>query len=775
MIDFFRSRAFNGPWTFARQDYEAAKLGIVTKQTTKHGLIGHPGLVMFIEVESYEILGDAEIQRTLMDTADPLAMYGKVVPRPTLRQSLIEFVDNETDRCRIENSYWTTQPGLICMRAQKETYGFLCGCCELLHKRMATAASPKSPTSYAMSSRRRDSQDAQQEEDVWSSLLSRAPYQAPHRPDFDLLIDFIDSKRAYAEDHILELKRSPLYFAEALATYVSNDSRAPQRNSKPTQPSTPRAKGQPRTKHKSKHSRTSSTQHVTDDWNKLVQDVQYDAYYDLVLWKSLQELLVRAKKHFDHIQRCIDKGLPIKSKKKIVSDHYQLSCIIKTAWQECVRKIKPERRNDFEDFRMFHYMNTSNTKTHLSVKQKVDYLLYQLCPDEVDDGKGGKVQDWHEALDTCLGLHTVADFLDTEMRRLADSDPTSRFGAYHAKILSNLVMIAEIDRQLQSYDENFLGGTIKAYFVELKDHIADSEEEKCFKADMRDELTKKPSILHTVQAGILRSQAEKLVHEPEAVKYFRCFTRAKYPECLDNTAENVNMMIKGEQLLDELWHAFTQHVEAHMSENQSTKYDLHNCLGLGLEGIARTKPLPEQNENVLKDLSVNVTEKTKSGTDHVSPRPWDSLWSRDTVSKKELLEHNTPKVKQKTRGIANVDINSAQVKQENKSEMQEETAQKISLRDPHYTTIRALWTNEQLKDVPWKDFLRAMACVGFGLQKLGGSAWLFTPPAHFNFKHSIYMHEPHPSKSMYPEQASWRGRVLTRRYGWDKNTFILAY
>lgn len=75
----------------------------------------------------------------------------------------------------------------------------------------------------------------------------------------------------------------------------------------------------------------------------------------------------------------------------------------------------------------------------------------------------------------------------------------------------------------------------------------------------------------------------------------------------------------------------------------------------------------------------------------------------------------------------------------------------IALKDPHYTTIRALWTNEQLKDVVWKDFLHAMASIGFGLQKLGGSAWLFTPPPEFGFKHSVYMHEPHPNKNMYPE------------------------
>lgn len=775
LLDFLRSRALALPSTFARQDYEAVKLGITTKQTTQFGLVGHPGLLMFMEVDSYEILEDVAIQRNLMDKADPLAMYGKIVPRSTLRESLVEFVEHEEARCRIENSYWTTQPGLICMRAQKETYSFLCGCCGILSIRANSISIPRLPTSPTMPARRRTTQDEQQEEDPWCSLLSRAPYQAPQRPNFALLIDFVDSKRAYAEDHILELRRSPLYFAEALALYVSNDSRALPKSSKPAQATTPRAKGQPRSKAKGRaHVRSYSKEAVGDDWNKLIQDVQYDAYYDYVLWKALQDLLTKVQKHFDQVQHCIDNNKEFQAKRTFVSDNYQLASIIKTAWQECVRKIKPERKNDFEDCRMFDYMNSDNNKAQLNAKQKVDYLLYQLCPDEVDDGKGGKVKDWHEALDTCLGLHTVADFLDAELRRLADTDPTSRFGAYHARVLSNLVMIAEIDRQLRTYDEHFLGGMIKDHFLELKDNNADSPEEKHFKLQMRDELNEKAGKLNTVQQTILEAQQKTLIHDQEAVRYFRSFGRAKYPEGQEGTDANLSLMVVGESQLDKVWHTFTNHVGNHMTEKKSLKYCLDRCLGLDLGEIPRTKPPAlQQYYPVLRAISTNIPKRAPKLAEAQLPI-WEHKSSRDTIPKNEVVSCQSPKEKLKTRGQAKTDIVAVPVKKARITEARELEQKVIALKDPHYTTIRALWTNEQLKDVSWKDFLRAMSAVGFGLQKLGGSAWLFTPSPDFNFKHSIYMHEPHPSKSMYPEQASWRGRVLTRRYGWNKHTFTLA-
>jgi hypothetical protein len=59
------------------------------------------------------------------------------------------------------------------------------------------------------------------------------------------------------------------------------------------------------------------------------------------------------------------------------------------AWQDCVRKIKPERRAEFDEYRMFHYINSDNAKVKLSAREEVDYLLYQLCPNQVDDNERG--------------------------------------------------------------------------------------------------------------------------------------------------------------------------------------------------------------------------------------------------------------------------------------------------------------------------------------------------------------------------------------------------
>lgn len=46
-------------------------------------------------------------------------------------------------------------------------------------------------------------------------------------------------------------------------------------------------------------------------------------------------------------------------------------------------------------------------------------------------------------------------------------------------------------------------------------------------------------------------------------------------------------------------------------------------------------------------------------------------------------------------------------------------------------------------EVPWNDFLHAMSVTGFGIEKLYGSAWQFTP-SKLDVERTIQFHEPHP-------------------------------
>jgi hypothetical protein len=78
------------------------------------------------------------------------------------------------------------------------------------------------------------------------------------------------------------------------------------------------------------------------------------------------------------------------------------------------------------------------------------------------------------------------------------------------------------------------------------------------------------------------------------------------------------------------------------------------------------------------------------------------------------------------------------------------------------------------KSVKWAEFKRAMARVGFAVEKLQGSAWQFTPGETSNAERNIQFHEPHPDSDVPYVMAKRFGRRLGRVYGWSTATFKLA-
>ena len=89
-----------------------------------------------------------------------------------------------------------------------------------------------------------------------------------------------------------------------------------------------------------------------------------------------------------------------------------------------------------------------------------------------------------------------------------------------------------------------------------------------------------------------------------------------------------------------------------------------------------------------------------------------------------------------------------------------------------FTTLFHKPTKEKLPgEVPWSDFLSAMANVRFSVKKLDGSAWLFKPQDDI-YDQSIIFHEPHPSSKIPFRLARRYGRRLFRAYGWSGESFV---
>lgn len=111
------------------------------------------------------------------------------------------------------------------------------------------------------------------------------------------------------------------------------------------------------------------------------------------------------------------------------------------------------------------------------------------------------------------------------------------------------------------------------------------------------------------------------------------------------------------------------------------------------------------------------------------------------------------------------------------TEPNEHNAQSKSTVDGRaFKVFRTLFHNPRVTstpgEVPWADFLHAMASMGFAAEKLYGSVWQFQP-TRLDVERSIQFHEPHPCSKIPFMTARQFGRRLSRAYGWDGGMFVL--
>lgn len=72
-------------------------------------------------------------------------------------------------------------------------------------------------------------------------------------------------------------------------------------------------------------------------------------------------------------------------------------------------------------------------------------------------------------------------------------------------------------------------------------------------------------------------------------------------------------------------------------------------------------------------------------------------------------------------------------------------------------------------ELPWKDFIAAMANAGFRAEKMYLSMWQFTPNGQ---SMGIQLRKPWPHGKMTPVIARQIRRTLEHHYGWTSETFV---
>jgi hypothetical protein len=221
------------------------------------------------------------------------------------------------------------------------------------------------------------------------------------------------------------------------------------------------------------------------------------------------------------------------------------------------------------------------------------------------------------------------------------------------------------------------------------------------------------------------------------------------------TRDTVNAMIKAEAALDTFWNVANAHWRRTVG---TTPFTLVQHI-MGDRVPQRTMPWVEP-----KQEFASVIETFPNHTHDISKQITGSF---------DKLGVET-KIKAKTRGVV-VTEEELPVIQDAAPDTQPTavfTVDKRALK-VFKNLFHSPHSPDQAGQVLWRDFLHAMASVGFGGEKLQGSAWHFTPNK-VDAERSIQFHEPHPGNKLPVNWARRYGRRLARAFGWTGESFSLA-
>lgn len=241
-----------------------------------------------------------------------------------------------------------------------------------------------------------------------------------------------------------------------------------------------------------------------------------------------------------------------------------------------------------------------------------------------------------------------------------------------------------------------------------------------------------------------------------------------YP--IDKRHTNVTnaQMRSAEEQLDRFWEA----VDCHFIRR--TGKTLHAQEGVKIESrkLARTREWVEP-------------ERLSATTDEASEVVAASLVlaTLEERSERTIARDKVPPVREKLKTRAVVDVPSTapptsllQIDQNGAAtETKPAMTVKLSNRDRRSLSMLFRVPHEEgvAGELPWIDFLHVMTSLGFAVQRLDGSASLFSPVSG-DLDQSVIFHEPHPVRKIPYHIARRHGRRLTRAFGWTAESFIWA-
>ncbi|KAL8919639.1 MAG: hypothetical protein Q9208_006671 [Pyrenodesmia sp. 3 TL-2023] len=364
-------------------------------------------------------------------------------------------------------------------------------------------------------------------------------------------------------------------------------------------------------------------------------------------------------------------------------------------------------------------------KSKDSSRTKGDHLLWLL---EVF------LQD--EQLFLC-GLENVCDELEREIRSSQAS--RDRISPYIANLISELSLLGELKRQI--------GLTTPGPRLQ---ELIDPDE-------LRAEYDRKAKLFSQV-SKCFNNMNTGLAEVGSPLEKFN------YPANKRRTSATTQKMQQAEKSLDLFW----SHVDDHCKRIAGKT--VHQILSriLGERQLQRT---PDWIEPDKKGPPKEGSTEVDTTSSQLAALELESR-TESTITTSLLAQERQ---KPKTRGIPRT-VDPATTEEPNGIVTPEEkdTTPVFNVSKRGFKVFSTLFysptAGEPPGELPWSEFLSAMASVGFSIKKLDGSAWVFAP-ANDEWKQSIIFHEPHPSSKIPFQVARRFGRRLWRTYGWNSGNF----
>lgn len=603
--------------------------------------------------------------------------------------------------------------GILLLEAQQRLLGFLVQCCQtLLHDipDLTSDSTPVQPEPQLKSN---------QEITGFESLVvmtEEAPYRLPAKLDLRQIESLLAARVSVAEDHLWSLREDPGYFAEQLVEAREHRLEILKDTFGDTHPTVKR-----------------NGEHIL--WQRVIGSVLTTAHIQLEVFSELhrqsQALRTLQAMHCTDISPSRD--LPTDYLGALLRFRYFLDQAAKgplNLLKENVVASPPMRAFFIRDQQIDFSSSKIAVRSKPGVKKnKVEERLIWLLQTLWEDGQ------------TLLlaGLPLIVD----ERERLLRAEPraNSLVDSTIASIIGDLSIISQCRSQLDLY-QPWANSFDHFFYTDWKDKI---------EAEFSERANPWAQMLNTFKDLSVASR----LGEPSQGKF-------AYPIEKRRSKDNVAALRNAEANLDAFWIKIDELMRSGVKDLNGTA--THRLL-------CQPRILQRTAEWVEPATTRTWIETSDSGIDALAD-PFSTLGFHSTSGTEPSTHALPPKSKVKTKGTPWATAEGEIPTDGTTGDPQPSFA--VDTRA--LKVFRMLFFNPAITstagEIPWKDFLHAMASTGFAARKLYGSVWQFRPTA-LDVEVPILFHEPHPHAKIPFTVARRFGRRLKRTYGWSGDMFAI--